>query len=112
MEHGYASSFRANKGASDIEAVFRQQLVQVIAGDAPFQFGEPAADSLLVSIDEFLESFDDLCATSACLDMLTVGLVICRADPESGAVICEDFQTLDVLDGLAGHRGMRAARVV
>ena len=55
---------------------------------------------------------DDLGAAAAGTDMFGVGGVVGRTDPEAFAVVGQHFQPLDVLDGLAGHDRMRAARVV
>ena len=45
FEHGGAGAFGADQRARDVEAVFRQQVVQVVAGDAAGNIREASGGS-------------------------------------------------------------------
>ena len=40
FEHGHACAFGSDQGARHVESVLRQQLIEVVAGDAPGNFGK------------------------------------------------------------------------
>ena len=46
FENGDAGAFAADQGAGDVEAVLRQQLVEIVAGDAARNFGKARADQV------------------------------------------------------------------
>ena len=47
--------FGADQSASDIEAIFRQQVVEVVARDAPFQLRKFLANQVAIAIDQRFE---------------------------------------------------------
>ena len=55
-----ASAFRADERAGDVEAVFREKVVEVVAGDAAWDVWEFLADQVGVLIGDLLEGGAEL----------------------------------------------------
>ena len=62
FENRGAGSFGADQGAGDVEAVFGEQVVEVVAGDAAGDVGKFLADQIAVLIGDLLEGGVDLIA--------------------------------------------------
>ena len=54
FEDGGAGSFGADQSAGDVESVFGQQVIQVVAGDAAGDVGELLADEVGVLVGDLL----------------------------------------------------------
>ena len=112
FQHGDAAALGAGQRPGQVEAVLRQQLVQVVAGHPPGQLGGPGADQPGVAVGQGRQ----LAVDPAFLPgPLTAGGHLVRgggAGREPGAVVGHDVQLTYVVHGLApGHR-VRAAGVV
>ncbi len=107
-----AGAFAADQRARDVEAVFRQQLIEVVAGDAALDFRETRANQVGVLVAQVAQPAVDLAAAAAGADDAHQFVFGGRADGQTQAVIGQDVQRLDVVDGLARHHRMRAAGIV
>ena len=112
FENRDAGAFGADKGAGHVESVLGQEKIQVVAGDAARNFGKTLADEIAVGSGDTLQSRVDFSAVAARFADATELFVGCRANLHAEAVVGEDFQSLDVVIGLAGHHRMHAAGVV
>ncbi|WP_454744165.1 hypothetical protein [Cupriavidus necator] len=92
-----------------MEAVLRQQLVQVVAGNAALESRKAGADIVRIAPGQFAQGLDDARLFSARLQVLDIRGLVGGADPEARAGGGHDLQALDVLDRLAGHHRMGAA---
>ncbi len=107
-----AGAFAADQGAGDVEAVFGEELVEVEAGDAAGDAGKICADLVGVGVADVFEGGVDFADAAACCD---VGVELGfggGADGETGAVVEEEVEREDVVDGFAAHEGVNAAGVV
>ena len=112
LEHGDAGALGAHQGAGYVKAVFRQQLVQVVAGDAAGNFGKALADQVAVGIPDAGQAGIDLApAAAAGDDGLQFGFRG-SADGEPGAVVEKDVERFDIVDRLAAHERVYATGVV
>ncbi|MNH04607.1 hypothetical protein D3C79_639070 [compost metagenome] len=112
LQDGDAGAFYTHQRACNVEAVFRQQLIEVVARHATFELGEPLANVCLVAIDQRFQCLHDLGTPPTGLDVFLVGGLVGRPDPETLTVIGQNFQALDVFDCLAGHHRVSATGVV
>jgi hypothetical protein len=112
LEHGNAGAFGADERAGEVEALLRQQLVEIVAGDAARYLREALADELGIAPAQRIEPSVDLAAAAAFGDDPAQFLVTRRADAEPQPVIGEDVQLEDVVGGAARHHGMDAAGIV
>ena len=111
-QHGHQRAFRADQRPGDVEAPFRQQAVQVVAGHAPRDVQVVGADLIGVRVAQCPQLRVDLGrpATGA-LDPVVL-LVAGRPDPHPGAVVEQHLQLHDVVDHFPGALSGRPARVV
>ncbi len=112
FEDSDAGAFGAHQRAGDVEAVFRQEVVQVVSGNASRDIRKLAADLIAVTIGEFLEAGVDLGAAAAFADDAVEIFVAGGADVQALSVVGEDFERLDIVVGFPGHDGVDAAGVV
>ena len=68
FEHDHARALCADQRARHVESVFRQQLIEVVAGDAPGNFRELRADQAGVLIANVAQLGIDLAAPPALRD--------------------------------------------
>ena len=54
FENRDAGAFGSNQGASDLETVFREKVIQVVAGDAARNLGKALANQIAVLRGDFL----------------------------------------------------------
>ena len=113
FENRDAGAFGADEGAGDMEAILGQKKIQVVAGDAARNVRESAGGRdrrrwrrCSAVWSRFLPRRPP--ASRDALEFCAGR----RADFHADAVVGEDFQSLDVVVGLAGHDGMHAAGVV
>ena len=107
-----AGAFGADQGPCDVEAVFGQQLIEIVARDAPLNIRKPGADQLGVAVPQHAQPAVDLSLATTRGDDRFEFIIAGRADPEAFAVVGQHFERFDVLQGLAGHDGVRTAGVV
>ena len=55
FENGDAGAFRADQRARNVKAVFREQEIQVVAGDAARDVGVTAADQIAVGVGDVFQ---------------------------------------------------------
>jgi hypothetical protein len=108
-----AGRLRADEGSSEVEAALRQEPVEVgIARDATRQLGEASADQLGVGRGEVADAGMDLPPAAPRRDDRGEVFGGGRADLHARAVVGENVEALDVVDGEAGHHRVNATRVV
>ncbi len=111
-QHGDERRLAADQQPGHVEAVFRQQGVEVVAGDPARDAGEAPADLVAVSVPQLPQPpVHGRPQVALPLDpgvLLVAGL----AAPEAGAVVEQHLQAGDVVDDLAVCLGGRAAGVV
>ncbi len=112
FEDGDAGALGAHQRARDVEAVLRQELVEVVAGDAARDVGESLADEAGASVAQAAQAGVDFAATAACGDDGGEFFFRCAADGHARAVVEEDVERLDVVDRLAAEQAVDAAGVV
>ncbi len=111
-DDGGAGALRADQRAGDVEAVFGEQLVEVVAGDAAGNAGEFFADKLGVSVAQAGEAGVDFADTAAGADEGVELGGAGAADGHAGAVVEHEVEGFDVVDDLAGEQAVDAATVV
>ncbi len=107
-----AGAFGADQRAGDVEAVFWQQLVEVVAGDAALDFGETRPDQVGILVAQVAQPPVDFTAAATAADDAHQIVFGRRADGQAQAVVGQDVQRFDIVDGLARHHRMRAAGIV
>src|SRR2546421_1820120 len=112
LEYSNTRTFSSNQCSSYIKAIFWQQLIQVIARDTAGNFWEPLANEVGVLIAEVFEPGINLAASSPLFDDALEFFVAGLAHSQAETIVCENVQLFDVIDRLAGHYRMGAARVV
>jgi hypothetical protein len=112
LEHGDAGAFGTHQSSRHVEAVLGQQLVQVIAGNAPGDFGEAFADLIAIGVAHLHEALVDLAPASASGDDPDELLGRSRPHVQDQSVVSHDLEPFDVVRGEPGHDRVDAARVV
>src|SRR2546421_1015265 len=112
LEYGNARTFSTNQRACYIKAIFWQQLIQIVARDTAGNFWETLAYEVGVLIAQVFEPGINLAASSPLFDDTLKFFVTGLADSQAETIVCENVQLFDVIDRLAGHNRMGAARVV
>ncbi len=107
-----AGAFAADEGSGYVEVAFGEELVEVEAGDAAGDVGEFCADEVGVGVAEALELGVDLAGAASGGDVGGEFGFGGGADGHAGAVVEEDVEGVDVVDGFAAHEGVDAAGVV
>ena len=92
LQHGNAGAFAAHQCAGDVEAVFRQQLIQVVAGDAARDPGKALADQLAVGIPDAGQAGINLAPAAALGDDGFEFRLRSSADGEPGAVVEKNIE--------------------
>ena len=112
FENRYAGALGADERARDVESVFRQQLIEVVAGDAARNVGEFRADLRGVLVADVAQGGVDFGAAAALVnDGGEFGVRGCSYG-HLRAVVEQDAQLGDVVDGFAGEERMGAAGIV
>jgi hypothetical protein len=105
-------AFAADEGSCEVEVVFREKLVEIVAGDAAGNLGEPGADLIGVGVADLFEVGVDFACAASGLDVgfeFGFGRV---ADRHAGAVVKEEVEGEDVVDGFPSHQRVDSAGVV
>src|SRR5260370_32029380 len=87
LQDGDTGTFRANQGPRHLEPVFRQELIEVVAGDAARNVGKALPDQTAISIAQGLKASVDLAALAALLNDAFEVLVARPAGAQSHAII-------------------------
>ena len=95
-----------------MKAIFRQQIIQVIAGDAARDVGKFLADETGVLIGNICQTAVDLATPSGF--SADPSQIIGRSLPDfhAHAVVGDDFEFFDVVVGLSRHHRVDAAGIV
>jgi hypothetical protein len=112
LENNRARPFGSDERARDMKSALRQQLVEVVARHAPRNRREALPDEDLTAIADAPQPAVDLATPASALHNRVELIVARRADGQFRAVVQQHAQLLDVVDGLPGEQGVRAARVV
>ncbi len=112
FQNGHAGAFAADQGAGHVEAVFRQQLIQVVAGDATRNVGEAGAHERRIGVAQAAQPRVDLAAPAAGGNDGGQLILRCGTDAHARAVVEQDVQRFDVVYRFAAHQGVHAAGVV
>ena len=112
FQHGHARGLGPDQGARNVEAILRQQLVEVVAGDATGNLREALTDKGCVGIAEALQSCVDCAGAPACGDRRLKRLVTHRPERHASAVIEQDVERFDVVDRLPAHQCVHATGIV
>ena len=113
FEHDDKRPFAPDQGLRHIETFFREQVVQVVAGDAAGNVGIALADLVGVAVAELTQLGVQPSGGPSVTDRAIELLVVADAsDHQPIAVVGQDFERLDVVDCLAADERMGAARVV
>src|ERR1039457_4608094 len=112
FEDGDAGPFGSDQRPGNVEAVLRQELVQVVAGDAARNIGEARPDQVRVGGAQAAQAWLDLAAAASGSDDGSQLILGGSANAHAGSVVEENVERLDVFDRLAAEQGMDAAGVV
>ncbi len=112
LEHRHAGALRADQRTGDMEAAFREKVVEVVPGNAPRDRRKARADQVRVAIAQPHQAAVDLAPGPAFPnDLIEIGGTG-RTDAEPKPAVGEDVQFIDVVVGLPRHHRVDAARVV
>jgi hypothetical protein len=112
LEHEHARRLGADQRPGQVEALARQQVAEVVAGDPARDVRVPVADQRLVPCGQVAQRPVDLRPAAAAVDGPLVVVIAGGAHGHPGAVVGDDVQREDVVHGLAAQHRMGAARVV
>ena len=113
FEHDHARAFCPDQRFRHVKSVFRQQLIEVVAGDAPGNLRILRADQAGVLIADVPQLGINFAAAPALRnDGIEFGLAGDGAHCHLRAVVEQDAQLDDVVDRFSGQQGMRAAGIV
>ena len=112
FEHRHARALAADERARHVEAVFGQELVEVVPGHAARDARKLLADERREPVPDALEAGVDLPLAPAGADDRVELRVARLAHGHPGAVVQHHVELVDVVDGLAAHQRVNAARVV
>ncbi len=107
-----AGAFAAYEGSGEVEVVFGEELVEVVAGDSAGDLGEFPADFVGVGVANFFEGGVDFSGAASGFDVSFEFGFSVGADGEAGAVVEEEIESEDVVDGFSTHEGVDSAGVV
>ena len=112
FEHGDARTFAADDCSRHMETVFRKELIEVIAGDAPGNIRISRANERGVLIANRSELGVDSPAATAPSDEGTQFCFRRRANVQFRAIVEQNAKLFDIINRLAGEQGMSPARIV
>src|SRR5208282_4792858 len=112
FENRDTRAFGANQRTRNVKAVFREQIVEVVSGNAARNIRKLAAHLLTIAVGERLEAGVDFSAAATfaneAFEIVSAGCADVHALPAVG----EDFKRLDIVVSLSGHDRVHAAGVV
>ena len=111
-EDNGAGAFAADQGSCEVEVVFGEEFVEVVAGDSARDAWEAGADLVGVGVAELFERGVDLADAASGGDVGGEFGLGGGAYGEAGAVVKEEVEGEDVVDGFAAHERVDAAGVV
>ena len=112
LQHSDAGAFGTDQRPRNMKAVFRQQLIQVVARDTAGKIGEACADYIGILVPQRLEPGVNLAASTALTDDTCDFFVAGATYTHAQTIKCEDFQFLYVFARHACHDRVGAARVI
>src|SRR6185503_9156935 len=112
LESGHTGSLGTNQCPSNMEAILRKQVVQVIAGNAARDVRIFLTHELAVLIANATQPSVDLCLPPPRDDDAVEFSLAGLADLEPNSIVGKDFEFLDVLVRLPRHDRMHTAGVV
>ncbi len=114
LEHRHARPLAADERAGQVEASarVRQEGVEVVSGDPPRNAGIALLDQMTVFRAQSEQAPVDVGHAAAAPDRLGEARVVGPPHAHLRAVVEEDLHLFGVVDGLAGHLRVNAARVV
>ncbi len=113
FEHDHAGALCPDQRLRHVKSVFRQQLIEVVAGDAPGNFRILRADQAGVLVADVPQlGIDRAAPPSLRNDGIEFGLAGNRAHRHLRAVVEQNAQLDDVVDRFSGQQGMRAAGII
>ncbi len=107
-----AGALRTHQSAGNIEVVFGQQLVEVVAGDTTRDAGKFFADQFGVAVANAREAGIDLSYAAARADERVEFDRRSGADGHARTVVEHDFEGFHVVDNFAAQQAVHAATVV
>ena len=113
FQHNHAGAFRANQRSRHVKSILGQQLIQVIAGNTPGDFRVARSDQVGVLVSQGPQLGVNRAATPP-LDNYGIELVLVSGGSHRnlGAVVEENAQFFDIVDGFSGEQRMRAAGII
>ncbi len=107
-----AGAFTADQGAGDVKAVFGEQLVEVIAGDAARDTGKLFANQVGIAIANTGKARVECAGATPCTNEAVELIGTGAADGHAGAVVEDNIQRLDIVGDFAAKQAVDAAAVV
>ncbi len=108
----HAGALGTDQGPGDVEAVLRQQLLEIEARHAPANLRELRPDRVSVTVAQRFQLRIDFTLAPALSDNRLELTLRSRPHPHAQTVVGQNLQRLDVLGRLARHDRMRTAGVV
>jgi hypothetical protein len=112
FQHRDASAFAADQCAGDVESLFGQELVEIVAGDTARDLRIAGADQIGVAMAQFVELAIDLAVPPAGGNDRAQLILARRSDAQPQPVIGQDVELAHIVGGAAGHHRMHAAGIV
>src|SRR5467141_1109815 len=113
FEHNYAGAFRAYQRSRHVKSILGKQLIQVIAGNTPGDFRVARSDQVGVLVSQGPQLGVNRAATPPLdNDVIQLVLVSGGSHRNLGAVVEENAQFFDIVDGFSGEQRMRAAGII
>src|SRR6266478_9644744 len=103
FENRHTSTFGTDESARHVKAIFGEQVVEVVSGNAARNVGELATNLLSVAVGDGLEPCVDFRAAAAFADEAVKILCAGRADVHALTAVSKDLERLYVVVCLARH---------
>ena len=107
-----AGALGANESTRNMEVVLRQQLVEIVAGDAARDARKLFADESGVAVAEACKSAVDLADAATTMDERVKTFGRRGSDRHTRAVVENDIERFDVVNDFAAEQAVHAATVV
>ena len=107
-----ASALGADQGARNMEVVFRQQLVEVVAGDAAGDAGKLLADERGIAVADARKAGVDLTNAAASANERVKALGRRGSHDHARTVVEDDVERFHVVNHFAAEQAMHAATVI
>ena len=111
-ERQRAGAFRADQRPRDVKTVFRQQIVEIVAGNPARNFRIAARVLVAITLGQRAQLLVNLGAAAAGSADGFECIIRCGADSRLQAVARQNVELLDIVDRLAAPKRVRAAGIV